>query len=404
MNRNYPSPFAGLHKLARAGRQDRLCRSAGLSEDDLLVLAKGLSDDQAEKMIENVVGLYALPMGIAANFLINDTDVAVPMVIEEPSVIAAASYGAKLARAGGGFHTSSSESIMIGQIQVLGLTDIEDAIAKIQMAEHDLLAAANQHHPTIQKLGGGAKRIECRSLPDTAAGPMLIVHILYDCRDAMGANAVNTAAEALGPLIEQITGARVNLKILSNLNDLRTARAECLIPIDQLAKHGISGEQVAQSILAAHAFATADPYRATTHNKGIMNGIDAVALATGNDWRALEAAAHAYASRNGRYSSLSQWSLAATNRGSTSLCMHVNTVHHLRGVLDMPLSVGVVGGTTRAHPTARISLKILGQPSARGLAEILVAVGLAQNLASLRALTTEGVQHGHMRLHARKSH
>jgi hydroxymethylglutaryl-CoA reductase len=227
---------------------------------------------------------------------------------------------------------------------------------------------------------------------------MLIVHILYDCRDAMGANVVNTAAEAVAPLIERITGGRVNLRILSNLTDRRTARAECLIPVEQLARDGVPGDQVARSIFEAWAFAAADPYRAATHNKGVMNGIDAVALATGNDWRALEAGAHAYAARNGQYTSLTEWSLVTTAVPEPQTA----EITHLQGILEMPLSVGTVGGATKAHPTARVSMKILGQPNARRLAEIMVAVGLAQNLAALRALASEGIQRGHMRLHARQ--
>jgi hydroxymethylglutaryl-CoA reductase len=304
-----------------------------------------------------------------------------------------------LARAGGGFRTSSSEPLMIGQVQILDLADLEQAAAKLMAAESELLAAANQHHPTLQKLGGGAKSIECRPLPDTPAGPMLILHILYDCRDAMGANAVNTAAEAVAPLVERITGGRVNLRILSNLTDRRTARAECLIPVEQLSRDGLPGDGVARAIFEAWAFAAADPYRAATHNKGVMNGIDAVAVATGNDWRALEAGAHAYAARNGRYTSLTEWALVTMtgDRGPET-----GKVSHLCGILDMPLSVGTVGGATKAHPTARVSMKILGQPNARLLAEIMVAVGLAQNLAALRALASEGIQQGHMRLHARQ--
>lgn len=371
---------------------------AGLQADDLSALRSSLSAEQAEVMIENVVGRYTLPLGLATNFLINEEEVLVPMVVEEPSIVAAVSYAAKLARAGGGFRTASSEPLMIGQVQVLDVANLDEAAAKLMAAEDELLAAANQHHPTIQKLGGGAKGIEIRPLPDTPAGPMLIVHILYDCRDAMGANAVNTAAESIAPLIEQITGGRVNLRILSNLTDRRTARAECLIPIEQLARDGLPGDQVARSIFEAWAFAAADPYRAATHNKGVMNGIDAVAVATGNDWRALEAGAHAYAARNGRYTSLTEWSLVTLGEHG----LETGQVTHLRGALDMPLSVGTVGGATKAHPTARVSMKILGQPHARRLAEIMVAVGLAQNLAAIRALATEGIQRGHMRLHARQ--
>lgn len=390
--------FAGFYKLPQAERRQRLVEYAGLQADDLAALETGLSAEQAEVMIENVVGRYTLPLGLATNFIINGEEVVAPMVVEEPSIVAGVSYAAKLARAGGGFRTSSSEPLMIGQVQVMDLTDLSKAATQLMAAEADLLAAANEHHPTIQKLGGGAKAIECRPLPDTPAGPMLIVHILYDCRDAMGANAVNTAAEAIAPLIERITGGRVNLRILSNLTDRRTARAECLIPVEQLARNDVPGEQVARSIFEAWAFAAADPYRAATHNKGVMNGIDAVAVATGNDWRALEAGAHAYAARSGRYSSLTEWSLVTTADRQPPTA----EITHLRGLLEMPLSVGTVGGATKAHPTARVSMKILGQPNAQRLAEIMAAVGLAQNLAAIRALATEGIQQGHMRLHARQ--
>jgi hydroxymethylglutaryl-CoA reductase len=425
-----------LYKLTPSERLQKLAAYADLHPDDLAALEAGLSADQAEVMIENVVGRYSLPLGIATNFLINGQEVVIPMAVEEPSIVAGVSYAAKLARAGGGFQTSSSEPIMIGQVQILDLPDLDKAIAKLMSVEDELLAAANQHHPTIQKLGGGAKGIECRPLRKTPAGPMLIVHILYDCRDAMGANAVNTAAEAVAPLIERLTGGRVGLRILSNLTDRRTARAECLIPVEQLTRDGVPGEQIAQAIFEAWAFAAADPYRAATHNKGIMNGIDAVAVATGNDWRALEAGAHAYAARKGRYTSVTEWSLVKTAdrrpirhslrsqgrpiRHSPPWGSHgkplttddfvvskggvkeTKEVGHLRGVLEIPLSVGTVGGATRAHPTARVSMKILGQPNARRLAEIMVAVGLAQNLAAIRALASEGIQRGHMRLHARQ--
>ncbi|GIK41539.1 MAG: 3-hydroxy-3-methylglutaryl coenzyme A reductase [Chloroflexota bacterium] len=390
--------FAGFYKLTQSERLQKLAEYTGLQADDLSAMRFSLSAEQAEVMIENVVGRYTLPLGLATNFLINGEEVLVPMVVEEPSIVAAVSYAAKLARAEGGFRTASSEPLMIGQVQVLDVANLDEAAARLMAAEEKLLAAANQHHPTIQKLGGGAKSIEVRPLPDTPAGPMLIVHILYDCRDAMGANAVNTAAESVAPLIEQLTGGRVNLRILSNLTDRRTARAECLIPIEQLARDGLPGDQVARSIFEAWAFAAADPYRAATHNKGVMNGIDAVAVATGNDWRALEAGAHTYAARNGRYTSLTEWSLVTLGEPG----LETGEVTHLRGMLDMPLSVGTVGGATKAHPTARVSMKILGQPHARRLAEIMVAVGLAQNLAAIRALATEGIQRGHMRLHARQ--
>ncbi len=387
------APLAGIYKLSQAERQEQLAKYANLTETELDALEAGLSPEQADMMIENVAGRYALPLGIATNFLVNGNDVLVPMVVEEPSIVAGASFAAKLARTGGGFKTSSTEPVMIGQLQILELDNLDEAVAKIMAAEKELLEKAD-HDPIIRKFGGGARGIECRPLPNTPAGPMLIVHILFDTRDAMGANTVNTAAEKVAPMLEALTGGRVNLRILSNLADHRTARAECAIPVESLARGQFTGPQVAQSIFEAWAFAAADPYRAATHNKGIMNGIDAVVVATGNDWRAVEAGAHAYAARSGQYTSLTDWSLVRDPQ--------TNEITHLRGVLEIPLAVGTVGGATKAHPIARTAMKILGSPNARTLAEIMVSVGLAQNFAAIRALGTEGIQQGHMRLHARQ--
>jgi hydroxymethylglutaryl-CoA reductase len=339
-------------------------------------------------MIENVVGLHSLPLGIAVNFRVNGRDVLVPMVIEEPSVVAGASFAAKLARAGGGFRARAAAPEMIGQIQVLDMADPWSARFDILAAREELLVQANETDPVLVNLGGGARDMEARVLEHTAVGPMLVLHIIFDCRDAMGANAVNSACEALAPRVEKITGGRVMLRILSNLADRRLAQACCTVPADGLAFGDFSGQDVVQGIVDASAFAAADPYRATTHNKGIMNGVDAVVLATGNDWRAVEAGAHAYAAREGRYTSLSTWARDAND--------------DLVGTIEMPLAVGTVGGATRVHPTAQVALKILGVETARELAEIIVAVGLAQNLAALRALATEGIQKGHMQLHARQ--
>jgi hydroxymethylglutaryl-CoA reductase len=339
-------------------------------------------------MIENVVGLHGLPLGVAVNFSVNGRDILVPMVVEEPSVVAGASFTAKLARAGGGFQATTTAPEVIGQLQVLDVADPWSTRFDLLTARDELLALADETDPVIVRLGGGARDLEVRVLEQTAVGPMLVVHLIFDCRDAMGANTVNTACEALAARIEQITGGRVLLRIISNLADRRLARARCTVPVDALAFGDFSGEQVARGIVEAWAFAAADPYRATTHNKGIMNGVDAVVVATGNDWRAVEAGAHAYAARSGRYTSLSTWAL-------DSEC---NVV----GTLEMPMGVGIVGGTIRAHPTAQVALKILGVQTARELAEIIVSVGLAQNLAALRALATEGIQRGHMRLHARQ--
>ncbi|HEX9115971.1 MAG TPA: hydroxymethylglutaryl-CoA reductase, degradative [Anaerolineae bacterium] len=382
------SRLSGFYKHSLDERRQIVADWAGLSEAQVAGLDDALAPGQADKMIENVAGTYALPLGIATNFLVNGRDVLVPMVIEEPSVVAGASYAALLARGGGGFQTESDESLMIGQIQVLDLAGVEAAGQRILDEKQRLLDLANQSDPVIVSLHGGARDVEVRTVRSDVAGPMLVVHLIYDCRDAMGANMVNTACEALAPLVEQITGGRVNLRILSNLADRRRARARCRVPAAALATADLAGSLVAQRIVEASAFAAADPYRAATHNKGIMNGIDAVALATGQDWRAIEAGAHAYAARDGRYTSLSTWSRDAAG--------------DLIGSLELPLAVGLVGGATRVHPAAQTALKILGVTTARGLAEIMAATGLAQNLAAIRALATEGIQQGHMALHARQ--
>jgi hydroxymethylglutaryl-CoA reductase len=382
------SRIIGFYKLSPSERQRVLADWASLSPAQVASLDGALELSQADKMVENVVGTYALPLGIATNFVVNGRDVLVPMVIEEPSVVAGASYAARLARAGGGFHAESGESLMIGQIQVLELADVEAAGRKVQGQKQRLLDLANSTDPVIVSLHGGAKDVEVHTLHDSPRGPMLVVHLLYDCRDAMGANMVNTACEALAPLVEEITGGRVNLRILSNLADRRLARARCVVPAKELDTENTAGALVAQRIVEAYAFAAADPYRAATHNKGIMNGIDAVALATGNDWRAIEAGAHAYAARAGRYTSLSTWS--------------IDPAGNLVGELELPLAVGVVGGATRVHRSAQVALAIMGATTARDLAEIMVSAGLAQNLAAIRALATEGIQRGHMALHARQ--
>ena len=384
------SRLAGFYDLPLKERVQQVAQWAELTQDEIAILhgAMGLVLIQADQMIENVVGLHSLPLGIAVNFVVNGRDVLVPMVIEEPSVVAGASFAAKLARAGGGFRASTTAPEMIGQLQVLGVADPWSARFDLLAARDDLLALADETDPVIVSLGGGARELQVRVFEQTPVGPMLVVHLIFDCRDAMGANAVNTACEALALRIERITGGRVGLRILSNLADRRLARARCTVPVEPLAFGDFSGQRVAQGIVEAWAFAAADPYRAATHNKGIMNGVDAVVIATGNDWRAVEAGAHAYAARSGRYTSLSTWARDAEG--------------NLVGTLEMPLAVGTVGGATRVHPTARLALKILGVQTARELAEIIAAVGLAQNMAALRALATEGIQRGHMRLHARQ--
>lgn len=384
------SRWPGFYDLSLVERVERVAQWAGLTPEEARAwrAAHGLQEDQADRMVENAVGVHGLPLGIAVNFLINGRDVLVPMAIEEPSVVAGASFAARLVREGGGFWTSSTDPLMIAQIQVLDLPDPWYARAQVLRRKQELLDLANQTDPVVVSLHGGARDVEARVIPDSPVGPMLVVHLLYDCRDAMGANMVNTAAEALAPLVEEITGGRVNLRILSNLADRRLARAEARVPAEALAFGGFDGRTVVDRIVEAYALAAADPYRAATHNKGIMNGVDAVVIATGNDWRAVEAGAHAYAARSGRYTSLSTWGKDANG--------------NLVGTLEMPLAVGIVGGATRVHPAAKVALKVLGVRTARELAEVIVAVGLAQNLAALRALATEGIQRGHMALHARQ--
>ncbi|BAM01820.1 MULTISPECIES: hydroxymethylglutaryl-CoA reductase, degradative [Caldilinea] len=395
------SRLSGFYQKSIAERTSLIAQWANLSPEEVSALHTGLSVAQADKMIENVIGVYNLPLGIGTNFIINGREVLVPMVVEEPSVVAGVSYAAKLARSGGGFRTGSTRSIMIAQVQLLGVADFEQARANILAAKPELLAAANTS-PTIAARGGGPIDIEVRYLPDTLTEPMLVVHLLFDTLDAMGANAVNTAAEAIAPLLERLTGGRALLRILSNLSDQRRAWAEVTIPAETFSSIHASGEEVITGIVHANAFALVDPYRAATHNKGILNGIDAVAIATGNDWRAIEAGAHAYAARDGQYRGLTEWRVITDNGMPGGQTEGAQRKLALYGRLEMPLAVGIVGGATRAHPTAQVALKILGVSSARELAEIMVAVGLAQNLAAIRALATEGIQRGHMALHARQ--
>lgn len=379
-----------FYELGVDQRLELLAEESGLSADDLAKLSgrTGLNETQADHMIENVVGTYALPLGIARNFLVNGRDVQVPMAIEEPSVVAAASFMARLARAGGGFTASSDAPEMIGQMQVLDVADLDAAKKALEAEREALLAAAGESDPLLKKLGGGSRDLQVRVIDDSPIGPFLVIHLIMDVRDTMGANAINTALEQLSPMVERISGGRVLLRILSNLADRRLARASCTIPLEALSTKEYSGEEVRDRVIEAWAFAAADPYRAATHNKGIMNGVDAVVLATGNDWRAVEAGAHAYAARSGKYTSLSKWS-----KGDSG---------ELTGELEMPLAVGTVGGATRVHPGAGAALRLMGITSARELAEVIVSVGLAQNLGALRALATEGIQRGHMALHARQ--
>lgn len=388
MNTKKTSRLSGFYQKTLEERLTIISEWANLNTDDQNILNVGLSLEQASHMIENTIGLFSFPLGIGTNFLINQKDYLIPMVIEEPSVVAAVSNAAKLFRAGGGFISHSDKPIMIGQIQLLNIEDTKNSKKRILQRKSFLLEEANKAGGSIAKRGGGARDIEVRAFTDTPIGNMLVIHLLFDTQEAMGANAINTAVEHLAPFIEEITGGRVNLRILSNLTDKRKAYAEGMIPANLLAREGISGEQAVHSIIEAATFAELDPYRSTTHNKGVMNGIDAVLLATGNDWRAVEAGAHAYAARGGTYSSLTKW--WQDNDGN------------LRGSIELPLAVGTVGGATRVHPTAGVALKILSNPSSRELSEIIACVGLAQNLGAIRALATEGIQHGHMRMHARQ--
>lgn len=383
------SRLAGFYNLSLEGRRTRLAAEGYLSAAELEALTPegSLPGEVAGNMIENVIGRFSLPVGVATNFIVNGREVLVPMVVEEPSIVAGASYMAKLARSAGGFAAETDPPVMIGQVQLLDVGDPERTAAVIRDHRAELLDRLGGVDPVLARLGGGPRDLEVRYL-ETAVGDMLVVHLTFDVRDAMGANAVNTACERLAPALEELTGARAGLRILSNLADTRLARSSCTIPVENLAFEEYAGEEVRDRIIEAWAFADADPYRAATHNKGIMNGIDAVVLATANDWRAVEAGAHAYAARKGRYRSLTRWS--AAEDGS------------LRGELELPLAVGIVGGATRVHPGAQAALSLLQVSTAGELAEVMAAVGLAQNLAALRALATEGIQRGHMALHARQ--
>ena len=417
---NHPVRFSrlsGFYQKSVAERVALVTQWANLTLAEIDVLENGLSLAQADKMIENVVGRYSLPLGLAVNFLVNDRDYLIPMVVEEPSVVAAVSFAAKLARDGGGFRTGSTEPVMIAQVQLLGVPDAHQATAAILAEKAALLALANTSQ-TIAKQGGGPVDLEVRYFDQTPTVPMLVVHLLFDTRDAMGANAINTAAETIAPVLERLSGGRALLRILSNLTDRRRAWAEVTIPAQSFATGSFTGEEVIENIAHANAFAVVDPYRAATHNKGILNGIDAVALATGNDWRAIEAGAHAYAARDGQYRALTKWKVVDGTGGVAALrgqgaggkeqgleehsALNIPHSAFLYGRLELPLAVGTVGGATRAHPVAQVALKILGVQGARELSEVMAAVGLAQNLAAVRALATDGIQQGHMALHARQ--
>jgi len=377
------SQISGFYKLTPKERIKHVKNFADLTEQEVNILQStgALEMELADRMIENLVGTFPLPLGIAMNFLINNKDYMIPMAIEEPSVVAAATYAAKMAREKGGFFTSSTDPVMIGQIQAVDIKDPFAAKMRILSAKKEILKKANDQDPMLVSVGGGAKDLEVKII-DAKTGLMVITELHVDCRDAMGANAVNTMAEAVAPMIERITGGRVYLRIISNLAVKRLARAWAVI-----TKEALGGEEVINGIVEAYNFAAVDPYRAATHNKGILNGIIGVVIATGNDHRAIEAGAHAYAVKNGHYGTLSYW--------------EKNSDGDLVGSIELPMAVGLIGGATKVHPTAKVALKILGVKSANELGEVIAAVGLAQNLGALRALAHEGIQRGHMSLHAR---
>ena len=391
MSEMVTSRLAGFHKLPMLERREKLARMFRLTPEEQSMLDgdTALKLETANQMIENAVGTFSLPLGLGLNMMVNGRDYVVPMAVEEPSVVAAVSFAAKIVREVGGFTADADESVMIGQVQVTRYGDPSEAMGKILACKEEILALANSFHPAMLRRGGGARDVEVRILPapeGPRGEPLLVVHLIIDTQEAMGANLINTMAEGVAPLIEQVTGGRVYLRILSNLADRRLARASCRIPLASLADFDLKGEEIAEGIAQASRFAQADPYRATTHNKGIMNGVDAVAIATGQDWRAIEAGAHAYACRGGQYRPLSQWTCDE---------------NHLVGRIEIPLALGTVGGPIRAHPTVQLSLKLMRITSARELSMVIAAVGLAQNFAALRALGSIGIQRGHMALHAR---
>jgi hydroxymethylglutaryl-coA reductase, degradative len=377
------SNYSGFYKLSVEERLDEVVKFANLDKEDIKNIKNtdALDISKADNMVENVIGRFTLPMGVALNFKINDKDYIIPMVSEEASVIAAASNAAKLARSSGGFYTSNTGSIMIAQIQIVGVKDVNYTRMVIYENKERILKICNDKDPVLVKFGGGALDIDVRVI-ETNFENMVILHLKVNTLDAMGANAVNTMAEAVAPFIETITGGTVYLRILSNLAIERLVRART-----KIKKEELGGEEVVDKIILAYTFAEADPFRATTHNKGIMNGISAVVLATGNDTRAIEAGAHAYASITGSYKPLTKWE--KDNNGD------------LVGTIELPLALGLVGGATKIHPTAKTVVKILGVKSATELGEIVASVGLAQNLAAIKALATEGIQRGHMSLHAK---
>jgi hydroxymethylglutaryl-CoA reductase len=375
------SKVSGFYKLPVEKRVEFVRNFSDLTEEEKRLFSTYLDMDIADRMIENVLGTFELPLGVAVNFVINGKDYLVPMAIEESSVIAAASNAAKIARIKGGFKTECSNPLMIGQIQILNMDDVASAAQKIMDHKREILQLANAQDNILVDLGGGAKDLEVRIL-DSPLGKMIVVHLIVDVRDAMGANAVNTMCEALATYLEEITNGKVRLKILSNLADKRIAKAKAVFD-----KEKMGGEHVVDAFLESYVLASIDPYRAATHNKGIMNGIDALIIATGNDFRAIEAGAHAYAARNGKYTSLTRY--------------HKDKNGDLVGEIELPLAVGIVGGAANMHPKAKLCRKILGIKTAQELAEVVASLGLAQNFAAVLALSTTGIQKGHMSLHAK---
>jgi hydroxymethylglutaryl-CoA reductase len=381
------SRFPGFYKVTVAERRALVSDATGTDARDIerALEGGGLDADTADKFVENVLGTYALPYGVALNVRVNGVDHVVPMVVEEPSVVAAASNAAKMVRAGGGFIADVDPPLMISQIQLIDVRDAAAATRAVEAASAEILSIANDSVPGLVARGGGAKMLEVRTLGD-ASDAMIVVHVIVDCKDAMGANLVNTIAEAVSDRLSEIAHAKVGLRILSNLCDKRCVRVTCRIAAKDLATDDMSGDLVIDGIVNASRFAELDPYRAATHNKGIMNGVDAVVIASGNDWRAVEAGAHAFAARSGQYSPLAVW-----RRDGDALV----------GRIEMPLALGTVGGTLRVHPAARLSLRMLDITDAGELAAIAASIGLASNLAAVRALATDGIQRGHMGLHAR---
>lgn len=386
------SRIPGFYNMSIDDRRKLLAEQAEFTEEETAYLtsANPLQLNIANNMIENVIGTYQLPLGVGLNFLINGKEYVVPMAVEEPSIVASASYIAKIVRNAGGFTTDATDRIMIGQIQVVGCPDLDIAKEALLKEKAMLLEGANAAYPSIVARGGGAQDLDVRMLNDDSGskyGQMLVLHLYINTCDAMGANIINTMVEALAPVVEDLTKGKVYLRILSNLADRCLARSKCVIPPELLKSDDFSGEEVRDGVVHAYEFAASDPYRAVTHNKGIMNGIDPIVIATGNDWRAVEAGAHAYAARFGKYSSMTEW--------------YVDEDGNLVGELELPMSVGIVGGSIRVHPISQIAHKMLGIQSAQELAQVIVTVGLAQNLGALKALVTDGIQKGHMALHSR---